>query len=450
MSSTVYVSTIKNTYLSSNILNTSNFSFVNGKLTASSASSSSSAQWTTTGNNIYYNTGNVGIGISPNCKLDIYGVFNITTATIGVPSIGTFGNAGDKLILDKGTGSLYPYSLGINASTLWYSVPATATHKWYSGGTNNMTLDGTNNLTVTGNINSSGIITSGSGISTFKRILITNPDARQTLFTWTTDNANYIRGKLNVDQDNIYCGGRIGIGVVNPSYRLHVVSTSTSTGSMNVRYFNAGASAASYTYFVDISAYFGSTIWCASWITSSSDIRIKNNIQDITDDTALQQILNIQPKTYDYKDKVKNGDKRVYGFIAQQIKEVIPEAISLQSEVIPNIYKNATCENNKITLDYDISNILKINDKIDIIDNNGKYKQYNILSIENNSFTIDDNIETNNVFVYGSKVDDFHTLSKDYIFTLNVCATQELYKLIQEQNILIQDIQDRLTILENK
>ena len=97
-----------------------------------------------------------------------------------------------------------------------------------------------------------------------------------------------------------------------------------------------------------------------------------------------------------------------------------------------------------------MSNILNINDKIDIIDDNGNYKQYTILSIENNSFTIDDNIETNNVFVYGSKVNDFHTISKDYIFTLNVCATQELHKLIKQQNLIIQDLQNRLSILENK
>ncbi len=53
------------------------------------------------------------------------------------------------------------------------------------------------------------------------------------------------------------------------------------------------------------------------------------------------------------------------------------------------------------------------------------------------------------MFIYGSKVDDFHTLDKSYIHTLNVCATQELYKLIQQQNIKIQDLQNRISILEN-
>jgi hypothetical protein len=304
-------------------------------------------------------------------------------------------------------------------------------------------------LHVSGNIISSGTIASESGESTLKYLKVLNPDGRNTYLSYSGNGQNYIRGQLNVDLDNIYCGGNIGIGVI-PSYRLHIAATTANTGTMNMRYFNYGSSTSGYTNFADTCAYFASSLWCASWIASSSDIRIKTNIQDIVDDTALQQILNIQPKTYEYIDKVKNGDKKVYGFIAQQIKEIIPEAIALQSEVIPNIYKNGICETNKITLDCDVSNILNISDKIDIIDDNGNYKQYTILSIENNSFTIDDNIETNNVFVYGSKVNDFHTISKDYIFNLNVCATQELHKLIKQQNLIIQDLQNRLSILENK
>jgi hypothetical protein len=52
--------------------------------------------------------------------------------------------------------------------------------------------------------------------------------------------------------------------------------------------------------------------------------------------------------------------------------------------------------------------------------------------------------------VFGKEINDFNALNKDYIFTLNVCAPQELYKLIQQQNIIIQDLQNRISILENK
>ena len=45
---------------------------------------------------------------------------------------------------------------------------------------------------------------------------------------------------------------------------------------------------------------------------------------------SLDKILNIQPKTYEYKDVINRGTKRVYGFISQQTAEIIPEAVSTQ------------------------------------------------------------------------------------------------------------------------
>jgi hypothetical protein len=115
--------------------------------------------------------------------------------------------------------------------------------------------------------------------------------------------------------------------------------------------------------------------------------------------------------------------------------------------VIPNIYKLCDCSNNIITIP---NNILLQDDKIDIIDVSGNRKQYNINNVSNDEITIDENLEGDKCFVFGSKVKDFHTLNKDYIFTLNVCATQELFKLIEQQNIIIQDLQNRINILENK
>ena len=78
--------------------------------------------------------------------------------------------------------------------------------------------------------------------------------------------------------------------------------------------------------------------------------------------------------------------------------------------------------------------------------------------INNNSFEIDSDILSNepeeikhkDIFIYGTKVNDFKTLDYKSIFSFNVKATQELYKLIQQQNQIIQDLQNRLSTLENK
>ena len=49
--------------------------------------------------------------------------------------------------------------------------------------------------------------------------------------------------------------------------------------------------------------------------------------------------------------------------------------------------------------------------------------------------------------MYGSKVNDFHTLDKSYIYTLNVCATQELYRTIQSQQEQIDDLKEQIKTL---
>ena len=58
---------------------------------------------------------------------------------------------------------------------------------------------------------------------------------------------------------------------------------------------------------------------------------------DVNDDTAFVKILNIQPKTYEYKDVINRGTKKVYGFISQQIAEIIPEAVLIQKGTLYDI-----------------------------------------------------------------------------------------------------------------
>jgi len=180
--------------------------------------------------------------------------------------------------------------------------------------------------------------------------------------------------------------------------------------------------------------------------SSASDNRIKKDIEDINDDTALTKLLLIQPKTYNYIAEERNkGFGKVYGFIAQQIREVIPEAVTIiTKEMIPNIYKRCLINNKvevyqKIPLGTPIDTSVKIDDTL-----------YKIKEIYEDYFVIDKDIETDEAFVFGYSVDDFHTLNKDYIFTLNVCATQELHRRIEAQSLLIKSQDDRIKDLETK
>ncbi len=180
-------------------------------------------------------------------------------------------------------------------------------------------------------------------------------------------------------------------------------------------------------------------------LTNPSDSRIKKDIEDINDDTALNKLLLIQPKIYNYIDEERNkGFGKVYGFIAQQIKEIIPEAVPIIQYIIPNIYKSCLI-NNKREVYHSIPSNIPIDTEVKI-----RGSDYKIKEIYEDHFVIDKDIETDEAFVYGYSVDDFHTLNKDYIFTLNVCATQELHRRIEAHNVVIQSHEDRIKELETK
>jgi hypothetical protein len=278
--------------------------------------------------------------------------------------------------------------------------------------------------------------------------------------------------ELRDDRVCIASNGNIGIGTNNPVYRYHfrttydVISTgfhldADDEGNPNkyaltiYPYVIPGGGMVgwrfrtqSMTGGVNVAIQISNTgsVYFPIGSSSASDSRIKKDIEDINDDTALNKVLLIQPKTYNYIAEERNkGFGKVYGFIAQQIREIIPEAVTIiKKETIPNIYKSCLIKNKKevyhsIPLDTPIDTSVKID--------NDSYK---IKEIYEDYFVIDNDIEADEVFVYGYSVDDFHTLNKDYIFTLNVCATQELHRRIEAQSLLIQSHEDRIKDLEMK
>jgi hypothetical protein len=231
-----------------------------------------------------------------------------------------------------------------------------------------------------------------------------------------------------------YNEGKVGIGNSAPEAPLHVGSEAATSTTYTGKYFtlnDATVQTATNTS-TAFSAKFDSSILVKNSIVASSDARIKKNIQDINDDGALDKILSIQPKTYNYIDPIR-GEDTVYGFIAQQIREVIPEAVKIQKAIIPNVFCVAECFLNVITFDHDISAYgMASGTKVSIIDRTGNQSIYTIVNdpSETNSIVLDRNISGDKVFVYGTEIDDFHALDKNYIFTLNVCATQRLSQKI--------------------
>ena len=140
----------------------------------------------------------------------------------------------------------------------------------------------------------------------------------------------------------------------------------------------------------------------------------------------------------------------MYGFIAQQIKEVIPDAVHTTKEIIANIYKTCLIYN-KREIYHSIPQDVAINTEVHILDKEGgeKGKRYKIKEIHEDHFIIDEDIDGDDCFVFGYEVNDLIGLDKSYIYTLNVCATQELHRRMEVQDKRIKELETKLEKLIN-
>jgi hypothetical protein len=216
----------------------------------------------------------------------------------------------------------------------------------------------------------------------------------------------------------------------------------------------------------------------------SSDERIKVNIKDVPDDYALYQLRQIPCRYYRYKDWRIMGKGKTIGFIAQEVREILPMAVKIRPNIIPNIYHHLKNENiiweeitdgsnnviYKLHCKEEIKTRLKNYDAI-----NEEDKYYNLENIDvsgvkfkfivNGANTADDKelkIIGNSdgsftfkkkwfdVFCYGYEVQDFHSLDKNKLFALNFSATQEIDRVQQEEVGKLAEQTNKIIELETK
>ena len=214
----------------------------------------------------------------------------------------------------------------------------------------------------------------------------------------------------------------------------------------------------------DCCAMFNGSIVSTSWIGSSSSYKIKKEIEQIDDNEALTKLLLLKPCKYRYIDDMKNFDatKKVYGFIAEEVKEILPEAIDdTTDQLIPNIYKLAKIENDTLTIDneleIDIEYTIYIKNEDNIrVEDSIKHESFTkeeikiIEKIDDNQYKINKSYnEVKEVFVYGKKEKNFNVLKKEYFHALTISSIQELHRIIERQNQSISVLENRLSILES-
>ena len=151
---------------------------------------------------------------------------------------------------------------------------------------------------------------------------------------------------------------------------------------------------------------------------------------------------------------------KTIGFIAQEVKDVVPNAISLQKEWIPDemrIITDPEWEGTTLTIpDLDMSGAFTGKAKFyvsnDPSGNDEVCKEVEIKEVPTEDSTplfpktklvAEFDQRWNNVFFYGKEVTDFHTIDKAQIFALHHSAIQELSRKNDEKT-------QKITTLENK
>ncbi|AAZ94041.1 VP1 [Micromonas pusilla reovirus] len=401
-----------------------------------------SSHFTKSGNNITYNyAGNVGIGGTPNTKLEVYGSIQALPIT---DTSCVFGNA------RVGGGAYAGYAHFTHAAINPTHFGNYALLQYSSGHTFLNCSAG-----------------SGVGLSFRKN----NAD-------WMEYQGN---GLLYVTSGNTRYISYIGFQY-NPSGLAAGIMAGTGNIVVSMKVLYA--------------------IECQR-ILVVSDERVKTNIRDVNDHEALDIIRLIKPKKFEYIDKESAGPGTIYGFIAQDIIQHVPECVKKGPGVIANIMDTArVCNGRTLIFErFDTSNLKGVNGTIQVLDVDGKnhdvivetildsrtviinkdlsaytgsvdengvpqkvkhtttltqseydaYEDKSDIVKDGDTYTRTEYSNVgDNVFVRGEHVDDFHTMDKDHIIAITTAALQEIDRQLQLEKAKVISLESRLSALELK
>jgi hypothetical protein len=155
-------------------------------------------------------------------------------------------------------------------------------------------------------------------------------------------------------------------------------------------------------------------------VTIRSDARAKQIAGLSNRQKDLEVLKKIEITDYWMKDVIAHGLQSHKKVIAQQVKEVFPQAVTLSTDEVPDVYQHATIENGWVNLATD----LQMGERILLIFDTERVV-FEVLETSPKGFRVDTDRQ-GEVFVYGREVNDFHSVDYDAISMLNVSATQEL------------------------
>lgn len=245
----------------------------------------------------------------------------------------------------------------------------------------------------------------------------------------------------------------VGQGSVDPNNALRVVGNTYFDGFVEINgsktlsvggttFFNS-----SYGNGAGLGAYGGDTrpfkckvngdMLTTGSFMATSDRRIKKDFHLSENQADLTMLRKLRVTDYRHIDEIGKGSEFKKGFIAQEVKEAYPEAVTLYTDFIPNVYALSTrnqVSGGKITISVEKNHEFVVGDEVKLVLPDGDQKLTVTAVPSATSFTVDWNSEAapEKVFVYGKKISDFHSVDYNRVFVLNVSATQELARRVEQ------------------
>jgi Head domain of trimeric autotransporter adhesin/Chaperone of endosialidase len=358
---------------------------------------------------------------------------------------------------------LFSTASGENSTAMGYSTTASATSSTALGafssaiGDNSIAMGfsteaiGYSSTSMGYNTNASGYSSTAMGFGTTANgfystaIGINNIDNLAGLFMVGNGTPSNPNTAFIIRRDN----SRVGIGVENPIAPLHVAGFNFLSGNVNSYSSFFYPSSTSLTqnftnaYQANTSILADEGIISKTYIGAvataiASDNRIKNIISLSNNAEDLERLKKIQITNYRMKDAATWGTQTFKKVIAQQVEEVYPEVIKLQTSVIPDIYSlaesvtyDAATKNLSVTLlkEYNI----KIGEKLELVHPEKGKILAEVVVVNGKTFTVKDwNYATDKIFVFGREVNDFRSVDYEALSMLGISAIQELAKEVEE------------------